>query len=395
MDGYVYYGSIQTFSTSTIWEAVDTKVYVLVKNNGAYYTAINFALAFSTSTPPCITSQTSYHEVSLEPNEFQVKEITFSAAEIQTLINNGWNTATTRGLWIVGQPQTYRDERILGSVNENSYPDGAHYEVLLPDMCLGNTPAVSIDDIFMEVFESGYAVDITYPQNASSTADFQNWGLSFHFNTPVNDAWAMIDWGMNPNNLNHLDIASWHWVDAITSATGLVWKADFLPSTAIGTIYYAQASLYATSTMDLDLTPDATSSVIWFFYQSGPMIWNTSPTSTASSTEWVMTCDESSNLFTQSLCYLLQYLFQPSANSLNQFNNLITSVENKPPIGYFYAVKNALSGLNASGTPAFVLENASSTLNTPIFTPLKTGIGWILWLFFGFWVFNRIRHFYI
>lgn len=118
------------------------------------------------------------------------------------------------------------------------------------------------------------------------------------------------------------------------------------------------------------------------------------PTSTiASTTPIQITCDTNDPWYQYSLCKIGVWLFVPSQSVLNQFSNLTADISQKPPIGYFTSIKNALSGLTSS-TPAFTI-NVSSTdpVATKFFTPIRTGLIWILWLAFAFWIFNRFRHF--
>ena len=123
---------------------------------------------------------------------------------------------------------------------------------------------------------------------------------------------------------------------------------------------------------------------------SAPTI--TFPTSTiTTSTPIQITCDPNSGFFTYSFCNVFLYLFVPSTDSFNRFTTISEQIGNKPPIGYFTQIKNVLSNINASGTPVFNIGNYTP-LNNSIFTPLKTGMTWLLWLFFTVVIFNRIRH---
>jgi hypothetical protein len=93
-------------------------------------------------------------------------------------------------------------------------------------------------------------------------------------------------------------------------------------------------------------------------------------------------------------CYLgraIQYLFLPSPDALNSFNGLYTLFRDKPPFGYIFAINNIISGVNITETSAFTLESLP-VLNTYIFTPLRTGIAWVLWVFFAFVLYTRFKH---
>lgn len=118
----------------------------------------------------------------------------------------------------------------------------------------------------------------------------------------------------------------------------------------------------------------------------------TLPTSTlATSTAFQITCDENDPWYQYSFCKLFTYLFIPEINSFDKFSTLSQQIQNKPPIGYFTQIKNTLSGVNASGTPVFDIGNYEPFKNS-IFTPLRIGLSWLLWLFFAVVIFNRLRH---
>jgi len=81
----------------------------------------------------------------------------------------------------------------------------------------------------------------------------------------------------------------------------------------------------------------------------------------------------------------------PTSTSLNQFSNLKDLITTKPPFGYWTSIKNYLNNLSSTSTPAFTLT--AEIGNITIFNTLKTGLTWILWLFFGFWIIKRIAKF--
>jgi hypothetical protein len=89
---------------------------------------------------------------------------------------------------------------------------------------------------------------------------------------------------------------------------------------------------------------------------------------------------------------VILYLFKPSQENLTRFSDLKATMETKAPFAYFVSTKNSLSGFNASAIPAFTLGQSSAIVNT-IFTPLKTGLTWLLWIIFGFWVIRKISSF--
>lgn len=94
------------------------------------------------------------------------------------------------------------------------------------------------------------------------------------------------------------------------------------------------------------------------------------------------------------LISVTRYLFVPSIASIDQFKNLYNSIRLKPPVGYIVAVQASLSSLNNTDTPTLTLESMT-TISDNIFTPLKTGLEWVLWVAFGIFLLKRFRHFEI
>jgi len=89
---------------------------------------------------------------------------------------------------------------------------------------------------------------------------------------------------------------------------------------------------------------------------------------------------------------VLLWLFKPSTASVEIFSGLKTTLETKAPFAYFVSVKNSLSGFSTTTAPNFVLASSTGITNS-IFTPLKTGLTWLLWIIFGFWLIRKISNF--
>lgn len=112
-------------------------------------------------------------------------------------------------------------------------------------------------------------------------------------------------------------------------------------------------------------------------------------TSASSTADLATTCDTSSGAFANSLCKLLQAVFYPSQQSIDNFSSLKEAMQNKPPFGYFTALYSAISNISASATSTVDLSDLSGI---DIFDDFRTLISWVLWLLFGFWVYNKFRH---
>ena len=93
------------------------------------------------------------------------------------------------------------------------------------------------------------------------------------------------------------------------------------------------------------------------------------------------------------LCNVANWLFVPSGVSVQNYQDLTITFQEKAPFAYFFAVKNSLNSLSATGTPAYVLSSTTGAIGTTIFTPLKTGLTWLLWLIFGIFCIKRIAKF--
>jgi hypothetical protein len=102
------------------------------------------------------------------------------------------------------------------------------------------------------------------------------------------------------------------------------------------------------------------------------------------------TCDNL-DVFSGALCKVLTFLFVPTQKTLTQYSNLKDLVITKPPFGYYNSIKTAIAGLTSTTTPAFSLTASISDIS--IFGTLKTGLAWILWIFFSFWIIKRIARF--
>jgi hypothetical protein len=91
---------------------------------------------------------------------------------------------------------------------------------------------------------------------------------------------------------------------------------------------------------------------------------------------------------------VLVYLFKPNDSVLDFWRTIKDRVRDKPPFGYYALIRDAFDDLSFEATPAFALQTASSTASY-IFTPLKNGLSWVLWILFGVWFLKRFVHFVV
>lgn len=85
------------------------------------------------------------------------------------------------------------------------------------------------------------------------------------------------------------------------------------------------------------------------------------------------------------------WLFYPSSDTINNYENLLPLISTKSPAGYFVIVKNSILGLSATGTPTTSVTIPKS-INDVIFNPFDEGIAAILWIYFIFNFYKRLKH---
>ena len=225
-------------------------------------------------------------------------------------------------------------------------------------------------------------VGITSPTNGSSGADFSHWGLFYNFVSTSTTNYERISYGTSTDALNYWD----YWFSAEYDLSGNVEpiKSQQLENG----VWYARANLFQNGEII------ATSSLISFTVNAPyiPESYFPMPTSTATSSEWVITCDSVSGFFANSICSVLQYLFSPKLSDLDRFKTVWTSIESKPPIGYFTKIKAVINSIS-TGTTSTVQFADLSSIQGNFFTPLKAVLAVLLWILAAFWMFSRFRHF--
>jgi len=227
-------------------------------------------------------------------------------------------------------------------------------------------------------------ISITYPTGGNITCPantFCSQPINWIFSANNLTAGSSTIVYMNYQQGNSIDPTKYTNVDTLFfTPTSTIYSN----SIQIGT--YLTADLNYTARADLYIppagSPVATSTAITFSYSAGGYTYTTS-------TGFVgTTCNSTSVDF---LTGLLCSAFVPQQISLTQFNTLYTKVSNKPPIGYLSAISTLISG-TSTATTAIDNLNIPAGTSSP-FTILRSGMIWILWLLFGFWVFTKIRHF--
>lgn len=246
----------------------------------------------------------------------------------------------------------------VGSSYPNGCGGGSLYSVF-PDCA---PSPYSIFDLAFEIWGNPQPIiAIEYPANESTIPDFLSFELSFNTLAPIIS--TRMCYGTSQSAVGDCLNSTSTWPLLAFDTGG--WS-NYLPGTSqyqilpktraltASTTYYGKAYLFEYYNIYLAESPE--------------MAWNTEgfwvpATSTVSSTLGIA----------------------------GDWTGLLNLIKMKPPVGYFYSGINAWGGLNASGTPAVSLPSYGP-IQTYIFTPIRTGLIFILWLIFGVWIFHRFRH---
>jgi hypothetical protein len=91
-------------------------------------------------------------------------------------------------------------------------------------------------------------------------------------------------------------------------------------------------------------------------------------------------------------CFInaLVYTFLPSENTLDRFLSLREQLETVIPFGYFIYIYDTLNTIQLDATAPLIPE---LPFQTEIFTPLREGVSYVLWIFFAFFLYRRFKTF--
>jgi len=281
------------------------------------------------------------------------------------------------------QPDTNYNFNIYGS-NSDPYANGAFQPANNNPLTntgtkdayliLSGTPYVSYYETDFTTFSpanaSSTGTSVTFSQNytmnsTSSPYDIigiqawytsQNWNEIFNATTTMSagaNSFAMATTLQNNQNVN--------------------WRAYMYSSSTESTEIYLTDMHYFT--VGVDPTPS-------MFGTTTENIWQLA-TSTCGITNL-------SGCFQNAIVWA----FYPSQGSVAQLTGLKDEIMKKPPFGYFAVISTAFNSLSANGTPTFSLATSSPVMDN-IFTPLRTGLSFILWILFGVWCLKTFSHFNI
>lgn len=260
----------------------------------------------------------------------------------------------------------------------NTYADGACYDTV--------GACANISDAYFAVIASGTqpdSISITSPVNATSTADFGLFQGVFNTASTSSPRFVQVNYGYTTSTMTLHDEEPHTLLSGGVNEAWIVQKTNQIQT---GTIY-AQASLYATDTLSFT----ATSSIISFtLTTSGNPYFPTVPNSTSTLADTTISCDPAAGFFANGFCNIVLWAFIPPQADFDNFGNLKTALATKPPFGYFTALNTAISGLSSTASSSVDFGDFSGI---SFFSDLKTFLAWPLWFLFGWWVYNKFRHF--
>lgn len=257
--------------------------------------------------------------------------------------------------------------------NTDEYTGGFCGEYNNPVLVCGN-----LLDIYFR-FETAPVNFITalYPPAGGNIQDFANWSVNFGTITD-NSGTIKIKYKI-------YGAPDWQFTDESGFVSFAGQSYDFnVPKSqtfAFNQSYVWQAFLYdnQNNLLAQAQTEDFIISQTGFYVND----YYTSPP-TSENTGLTITCDSTSNAFSYSLCKLAIYLFVPHTASVQQFGNLKTELENKPPFGYFTATADLLGDIQ-TGTSTLTIYSFSA------FDTLRSGLNYLLYFLILFYIVRRMR----
>jgi len=89
----------------------------------------------------------------------------------------------------------------------------------------------------------------------------------------------------------------------------------------------------------------------------------------------------------------LVYLFWPNSSAIASYTTFQALIYQKPPVGYFTLIQNALNGVTAtSSTSSIPWSSGTVSFGGSVFGTLRLGIAGILWFFFLIEFWHRLRN---
>jgi hypothetical protein len=253
-------------------------------------------------------------------------------------------------------------------------------------------------------------ITLDFPVNSSTTIpDFTNWVIETSYARAGN---LSIHYGLVGSGFPYVDSISYS--PFVNTNPLAIYKTQALwfPPLSVPANWQSYA--------ELDMATSSVSSSIASFYID-PNAPN--PTSTATTTRLAApfsslggggtsstipittNCQYTSSSFLgdpvgniqQGICQALTFLFVPNdaqqQDISSRFGTIKNVISTKPPIGYFTAIQTDFNGLALGSSSVQLMDSSTSAALSPVFGTIDTGLAYMLWLLFGFWIFHRVRNF--
>jgi hypothetical protein len=256
------------------------------------------------------------------------------------------------------------------------------YKGWFDNIIIGEGNAPDDDDMEMPPSEI-MTLDFLQPPDETSTPDFSQWLLEYQYYT-----------GTTTPLLLYFNIRTLTETGSYVGDSGQI-KMIVPDSTSTQTIFIPKSFVlpgdkWYNATANFWISPEnilATSTSHFVVSTTSSAIWQIPPTSTTTSSGFVLTCDPDSSFFSESLCKLGLFLFIPKYEDFGSFLETWDNIKNKIPIGYFTAAETALDTLTTE------TDGSVSFSSLGDFTDyIKNFFTGAFWLLFVFWSFNRIRN---
>ena len=354
-------------------------------------------------TTGCPTGSTPPTYLATSDTDFNTSALTNSFADVSfTFPPTALTGSTTYGLALMspdGYPTSVGNRVALNfqeaSAPTDSYPNGDLYGCSnTTQTCTTGNPTFFFDDAYFQIYSApADAISIVSPASTSTPiADFQFFTIDFT-NATTTGAFpsSTPDFYINQIYLGTSSSSLPTLVGSSISDQPDPYTLQKNTTLSNGT-YYIQAEKRYCPDIYSSCELVASSTITSFVVGSPYVPSGGYEVPTATSTSYTLNCD-TGGVLSDSLCYVLKYLFIPSTSALQNFADLGNTLQTKPPIGYFNAVSLVLSNATTTASSTFDLSNLANSAGSSVLTPLRTGFSWLLWFVFGFWVFKRFRHF--
>lgn len=250
------------------------------------------------------------------------------------------------------------------------------------------TGCPSVADLYFKIESDDNRVEITTPENGTSTRDFSSFVVNYNLSsTTATTNLVCVEYIADYETEEHTDCKN---IGAGTSSNTSLSITKTFPYSYLGTIY-ARATLRGTTHTDLyNYTTEylATSSQIyWTNTGESYDSFYGEPNATSTISESTINC-EGYGVVGNSLCYVFKFLFVPAPTVLSAWSGLWETISAKPPIGYFSLFVSEISGMNTSSTPAYSMADVS---DIEFFQVLRVGIGTLFSLILLFYVIHRFK----